>query len=693
MVKLRCLSVFILVCSLFSFSFHQVLAEGTYSSLGTGDADDGSNDAINFSQGRVWTIDKYGKYIWSTQGRSGPTSHWAWSNDDGATWSQSSEGYSFLTRASVAYDSINDVLHVIWSATDSNDGIIYRRYSITRDGSNNITSIQRMNMGVNLQLDTSSSRILEEPVAIWVNDGTTNGSLVAVWSKHGSSLNEVRGSMRHLSMTDDDGVAGNWIALDGSGDTFGTDAPAVSADKIYGDNSGSSAASAKVRGGSGSHKDDLYVFVAEQDDNSGDQLLGFRGTWNSGNHDWSGGWTSLGAIGAMDTTSGYNLKYQLVTKPVIDTINDRLYVGWARWKTGGEGDTVSIAYLDSADSASSTVDVYSANGTHGYAPTIDISYDSTLGLVYAAYIESTTNGTNGSIDYKSYDGSTLSTQTRFYTSPGGTAGADGGADIPILYENRSNNRLLIGFRINGALPPTGEDPHFIYWGYETLATPTPTPTPTPTSTPVPTATPGSGGGGGGGGSSGGGASSEPSTPQCTDSAPSEVPYIGRAIAVTANQVDLIFSSWSREYTLEYGTQPGTFLYAVSGIPGGAFSVRYLAPNTTYYFRVAAKNGCTVGPWSNTVKARTRSALTVRGNSVVTGGGVIRPTAAAPRNSGTSSTTTPKPTAVPIVPQEQPQQSATKVSTAPSQPSQPTATPTLQQNGFFSSIIEYIKRLF
>lgn len=90
----------------------KTLGEGTYANLGTGDAADGSADALNFSQGRVWTIDKYGKYILLTQLRGG-TSHWAWSNDLGANWSQSSEGYSFLTRGSVAYDSINDKLHVI----------------------------------------------------------------------------------------------------------------------------------------------------------------------------------------------------------------------------------------------------------------------------------------------------------------------------------------------------------------------------------------------------------------------------------------------------------------------------------------------------------------------------------------------------------------------------------------------------
>lgn len=481
------LSVLLFVILPFFVAF-RIYAEGTYSNIGTTTGADGSNDAINFSQGRVWTVDKYGKYIWLTERRDTSSHYWAWSNDVGATWTEGSEAYGFLTRGSVAYDSVNDVLHVIWVADASSDGIIYRRYSITRDGSNNISSIQRVNTNVNLQLDTSSSATLEQPVAIWLNDGSSDGILIAIWSKRGTNLNETRGSMRRLSMTDSDGTAGNWLALDGTGDTFSTDGPAVAADKIYSDTSGSNASGAIIRGGSGSHKDDLYVFVAEEDDASGDQVLGFRATWSSGSSNWSGGWSSLGAIGAMNTSSGYSLKYQLITKPVLDTTSDRLYIGWARWKDGTNGDTVSVAYLDSNDSVSSTIDVYSALSTHSYAPTLDIAYDATLDDLYISYIESTTNGDNGSINYKTYDGSTLSSATRFYTSPGGSAGEDGSADIPILFENRSsNNRLLFAFRVNGQLPPTAQDPHEIYWGYVALATATPAPTATPTPTPAPAA--------------------------------------------------------------------------------------------------------------------------------------------------------------------------------------------------------------
>lgn len=593
---------FILV--LFIFKPQILTADGTYSNLGTGDAADGSADAINFSQGRVWTIDQYGKYIWLTENRTGGH-HWTWSNNLGTNWTQGSEEYDFLTRGSVAYDSINDVLHVIWAATDSNDGIIYRRYSITRDGSNNITAISRVDSGtVNLQLDTSASRNLEQPVALWINDGSADGILVAVWTKQGGSINEVRGSMRKLSMTGADGVAGNWAALDGTGDSFSTDPPAVAADKIFGDTTGSNASSALVRGGSGARQNDLYVFVQESDDNSADSVLGYRAVWDSGDGDWGGGWQSPVTVGPADMSSGYFLKEQLITKPVLDETNDRLYVGWARWKSGGDGDTVSFAYLNSSDSPSSTFDAYSALGTHSYAPTLDIAFDNTLGQLYVSYLESTTNGDNGSIDYKTFDGTSLSTETRFYTSPGGSAGENGSADIPILYESRSsNNRLLFAFRVNGALPPTAGDPHQIYWGYIPLGTATPTPT--PTSTPSPSA------------SSQTSTSSSTNTssgpPSCSDTTPNSTPNLFQ-IDTAGTFAQLHFTTVSGPlsgYQVNYGLGQSTTQYSdqfsytgpqwtYNRVIGG------LSPNTTYSFKIQAVNGCTAGNWSQTIMVKTKS---------------------------------------------------------------------------------------
>jgi hypothetical protein len=702
MQKIRLL-LFVIIVLTFSFlSRGATNADGTYANLGTSDAADGSADAINFSQGRVWTIDQYGKYIWLTQTRNSGVTHWTWSNDNGANWNQGSENYSFLIRASVAYDSINDKLHVIWAATDSNDGIIYRRYGITRDGSNNITAIAREDSAnVNLQLDTSAGRTLAQPIALWVNDGSADGILVAIWSKHGSSLNEVRASMRRLSISAADGVAGNWIPLDGSADTFSTDPPAVAGDKIFGDTSGTNHASAIVRGGTGTYKDDLYVFVAETDTSTSDSILAYRADWNSASSNWSDGWQSPVTLGAFDTSLGYSLKDQLITKPVLDTTNDRLYVGWARWKDVTNGDTASMAYLSSTNSASSTIDLYSALGTHSYAPTLDIAYDATQDLVYGSYLLSTTNGDNGSIQYKSYDGSSLSSATTFYTTPGGSSGANGSADIPILYESRNNNRLLFAFRKNGALPPTGVDPHTIFWGYislpsqptvqftstsssgsegttsvnlevstsgtftrdvtvnyavtggtatgsgtdYTLSSGTATITAGSTTTNIPvtvvndssvessetiivtlsspvfaslgsntshtytiidndTSSSSS--------SSTSNSSTDVSAPSCDVAKPDKAPWLYAASPEDTNAVKLFFSDDSSNvdsYVLEYGTQSNKYDYSATNIGGKGtrtYTVKELASNTNYYFRVRNNNNCATGNWSSEITTKTKS---------------------------------------------------------------------------------------
>lgn len=600
---------FIFCLLFFCFTITTVLADGTYTNLGTSDAADGSNDAINFSQGRVWTIDKYGKYIWITQSRGG-SHHWAWSNDNGANWTQGSESYGFLTRASVGYDSINDKLHVIWTATDSNDGIIYRRYGITRDGSNNITAISREDSSnINLQLDTSSSRTVEQSLALWVNDGSTNGSLIAIWSKNGSSLSEIRASMRQLSLSSADGTGSNWVSLDGTADTFSTDPPAVDADKIYGSTNGTAQASAIIRGGTGARKNDIYIFVAQNGTNS---VLSYRGIWNSTDKNWSGGFQSPITVGSMNTTSGYSLKEQLITKPVLDSTHDRLYVGWARWKTDGSGDTVSLAYLDSNDSPSSTFDAYSANGTHSYAPSLDIAYDQTLEQMYISYIESTTNGSNGSIYYRTFNGTSFSSPTVFYTSPGGSSGADGSADIPILYENRSNNRLLFAFRINGSIPPSAGDPHTIDWGYITLPTPTSTPTPTatplPTSTPIPNAN-----------SSNTSQPEQPKstteTPQCTSSKPNTTPNLFQ-IDVTNNSAKIYFApvTNANNYYVAFGLAPNDNTFGAQLDTGSyagvlSYEIKSLSPSTTYFVRIRGGNGCMPGEWGNEMKFTTTSTST------------------------------------------------------------------------------------
>jgi len=85
---------FFVLCFIFASSY--IFADGTYSNIGTSDAADCHLDCITFSQGRVWTIDKYGKYIWLTEDRPTGSHHWAWSNDSGVSWAQGCKSHFLI---------------------------------------------------------------------------------------------------------------------------------------------------------------------------------------------------------------------------------------------------------------------------------------------------------------------------------------------------------------------------------------------------------------------------------------------------------------------------------------------------------------------------------------------------------------------------------------------------------------------
>jgi hypothetical protein len=439
------------------------LATSNARPINTMDGGNAGLDALNYSAGRVWTIDKYGNYILITQNVNSDH-HWTWSNDSGTTWIQGTETTPFVVRGSVAYSSIDDKLNVIWEGSNNSDGIIYRRYGITRDSNNHIIDIVREDAGsINTQLDFGSTGSLVGPSATWFDDGSAHGILITSWSRIDTGLAEVRSSMLPLTNTWADGDPANWVAPSGAEDVFIGAIPQVASNRLFSDMSGNVYSTLVVRGGTGLRKNDLYVFVATNTISS-QEVLAYRAIYDNTGHNWSGGWQTPITVGSMEVGTGYGSKWTLITKPVLDTGNDRLYIGWPRWKDAINGDTASFAYLDAVDIPSQTFDVYSALGPHAYAPTLDIAFDEQQGLLYLAYIESTTNGTNGSVDYVSFDGTAISAPVRFYTSPGGAGGADGGADIPQLFDNRHNNQLLITFRVNGAIPATPSNPNSIVFG-------------------------------------------------------------------------------------------------------------------------------------------------------------------------------------------------------------------------------------
>jgi hypothetical protein len=61
------------------------------------------------------------------------------------------------------------------------------------------------------------------------------------------------------------------------------------------------------------------------------------------------------------------------------------------------------------------------------------------------------------------------------------------------------------------------------------------------------------------------------------------------------------------FALEYGTATGKYQFGADNIGGQdirSFTIGSLAPNTTYFFRIRAGNGCATGSWSNEISATT-----------------------------------------------------------------------------------------
>jgi hypothetical protein len=105
---------------------------------------------------------------------------------------------------------------------------------------------------------------------------------------------------------------------------------------------------------------------------------------------------------------------------------------------------------------------------------------------------------------------------------------------------------------------------------------------------------------------------------CTDRAPgSQEPHLYGASAQDANSILLSFTKSSGpvdKYMLEYGTQPDAYPYKANDIGdqnARSYLVQALSPDTVYYFRIRAKNGCAKGHWSNAISAKTNTAVAVR----------------------------------------------------------------------------------
>lgn len=106
-------------------------------------------------------------------------------------------------------------------------------------------------------------------------------------------------------------------------------------------------------------------------------------------------------------------------------------------------------------------------------------------------------------------------------------------------------------------------------------------------------------------------SSTSNAPSCPDLAPAYNPHLFQ-IDTTKNTAKLYFTPVNDHisyYYIAYGYTEGDERFGVQfpfGVYGGVidYMIGYLAPNTTYYFKVRAGNGCMPGAWSNVLAAKT-----------------------------------------------------------------------------------------
>ncbi len=100
----------------------------------------------------------------------------------------------------------------------------------------------------------------------------------------------------------------------------------------------------------------------------------------------------------------------------------------------------------------------------------------------------------------------------------------------------------------------------------------------------------------------------PTGSACNDPAPGSTPVLTSAVSSGDNQVTLTWTDASdpvTNYLVAYGIESGKYIYGNPNIGDQGvttYTVGSLATGTTYYFVIAANNGCTSGDFSNELSA-------------------------------------------------------------------------------------------
>ncbi|MCB9813257.1 MAG: carboxypeptidase regulatory-like domain-containing protein [Pseudomonadales bacterium] len=108
------------------------------------------------------------------------------------------------------------------------------------------------------------------------------------------------------------------------------------------------------------------------------------------------------------------------------------------------------------------------------------------------------------------------------------------------------------------------------------------------------------------------------SPSCGDQKPGDKnPWLYAATAQSGTAILLYFTPADDPvsyYAVEFGTESGKYIWGLTDIGSGGsrtYLVNSLQPNTTYFFKVRAGNGCAPGEWSNELSAKTKSAVSFK----------------------------------------------------------------------------------
>lgn len=111
--------------------------------------------------------------------------------------------------------------------------------------------------------------------------------------------------------------------------------------------------------------------------------------------------------------------------------------------------------------------------------------------------------------------------------------------------------------------------------------------------------------------------------QCTNTTPQGLtPWLYEANSNNGNSITLRFTNWQSpidHFSLEYGTGSNKYTFGVNSFGNkdtNSYTVSSLLPNTTYYFRVRAGNGCATGSWSNELSTKTLGTFSTNNLNIV-----------------------------------------------------------------------------